>query len=186
MRKSSDLYFVSSNKHKFKEAEKILSSFGIKLSFFNHGLQEIQSDSLKEIARFKAAAAYKKLQKPLIIEDDGLFVDSLGGFPGPYSSYVFDTIGNDGILQLLKKKRNAKFVSIITFCNKKIIKNFEACIAGAISKKPKGDGWGYDPIFIPKNYSKTFAEIQNKNEISHRFKALKKFSNWYSRESNAR
>ncbi len=165
MRKSSDLYFVSSNRHKFKEAEKILSSFGIELSFFHHELQEIQSDSLKEIARFKAAVAYKKLKKPLIIEDDGLFVDSLGGFPGPYSSYVFGTIGNDGILQLLKQKRNAKFVSIITFCNKKIIKNFEACVVGTISKKPKGDGWGYN--FHSKKFFKNFCRnSEQKRDIS--------------------
>ena len=179
----SNLYFVSSNKNKFNEAEKILSCFDIKLRFFKHELQEIQSDSLKEIAKFKAINAYKKLKKPIIIEDDGLFINSLNGFPGPYSSYVFKTIGNDGILQLLKKERHAKFISIITFCNKQIIKIFEASLTGTISSRIKGNGWGYDPIFIPKNNSKSFAELQNKNNLSHRFKALKKFSKWYNQES---
>ena len=67
----------------------------------------------------KAQDAFSKLKKPVIIEDDGLFINSLDGFPGPYSSYVFKTIGNKGILNLLKNNRKAKFVSIITYCDKK-------------------------------------------------------------------
>jgi XTP/dITP diphosphohydrolase len=59
------------------------------------------------------------------------------------------------------------------------LKSFEGKLDGEISKTLKGKGWGYDPIFIPNNSVKTFAEINNKNELSHRFKALKKFSKWY-------
>ena len=179
MRQSSDLFFVSSNNHKYQEAKKILEPFGIKLGFFKYELKEIQSDSLMNIASKKAKDAFLKFQKPVIIEDDGLFINSLDGFPGPYSSYVFKTIGNKGILTLLKNNRKAKFVSIITFCDKKILKSFDGKLDGTISKSQKGKGWGYDPIFIPKNTRKTFAEINNKNELSHRYKALKKFSNWY-------
>ncbi len=179
MQKSSELLFVSSNIHKFKEAEKILNSFGIGLGFFKLNLEEIQSNSLKEIASKKARDAFSKCKKPVIIEDDGLFIDSLEGFPGPYSSYVFKTIGNKGILNLLNNKRKAKFVSIITYCDKNTLQSFDAKIDGTISKSQKGKAWGYDPIFIPKNSKKTFSELNNKNEISHRYKALKKFSNWY-------
>ena len=103
----------------------------------------------------------------------------LNGFPGPYSSYIFKTIGNKGILNLLKQNRKAKFVSIITYCDKNILESFDAKIDGSISKSVKGKGWGYDPIFIPNNLQKTFAELNNKNELSHRYKALKKFSKWY-------
>jgi XTP/dITP diphosphohydrolase len=102
MQQSSDLFFVSSNRHKYQEAKKILQSFGINLKFFKYELEEIQSSSLKEIASKKAIQAFQKCKKPIIIEDDGLFINSLGGFPGPYSSFVFKTIGNNGILQLLK------------------------------------------------------------------------------------
>lgn len=179
MQKSFDLFFVSSNNHKYLEAKNILDAFGIKLGFFKLTLEEIQSNSLNEIALKKARDAYSKFGKPVIIEDDGLFIDALGGFPGPYSSYVFKTIGNKGILNLLKNNRKAKFVSIITYCDKTISKSFDAKLDGKISTSQKGKGWGYDPIFIPKNSKKTFAEINNKNELSHRFKALKKFSNWY-------
>ena len=179
MQKSSDLFFVSSNNHKFLEAKNILGAFGIKLGFFKLNLEEIQSDSLKEIALKKAKDAYSKCRKPIIIEDDGLFIDSLGGFPGPYSSYVFKTIGNKGILDLLTNNRKAKFISIITYCDKTMTQYFDAKLDGSISKSQKGNGWGYDPIFIPKNSRKTFAEINNKNELSHRYEALRKFSNWY-------
>ena len=179
MPKSFDLFFVSSNNHKYQEAKKILNTFGINLGFFKSELQEIQSSSLKDIAQQKAKDAFSKLKQPIIIEDDGLFVDSLDGFPGPYSSYIFKTIGNKGIISLVKNNRKAKFVSIITYCDKNILQSFDAKIDGTISKSQKGKGWGYDPIFIPKNMKKTFAEIENKNELSHRFKALKKFSNWY-------
>jgi XTP/dITP diphosphohydrolase len=179
MQKSFDLFFVSSNHHKYQEAKKILDSFGIKLGFVKFDLEEIQSNSLKEIALYKAKDAFSKYKKPLIIEDDGLFIESLEGFPGPYSSYVFKTIGNKGILNLLKQNRKAKFISIITYCDKKTLQSFEAKLDGTISKSQKGKGWGYDPIFMPKNTKKTFAESNNKNKLSHRYKALKKFSNWY-------
>ena len=179
MQQLSDLFFVSSNNHKYQEANIILDSFGIKLGFFKYNLEEIQSNSLKEIASTKAKNAFSKYKKPVIVEDDGLFIDSLEGFPGPYSSYVFKTIGNKGILNLLKKNRKAKFVSIITYCDNKTLKSFNAKLDGTISKTQKGKGWGYDPIFIPKNVKQTFAELTNKNNLSHRYKALKKFSNWY-------
>ena len=179
MPQSFDLYFASSNVHKFNEAKKILNSFGINLKFFKCDLEEIQSDSLNEIAKNKALKAFQKCRRPLIVEDDGIFIDCLNGFPGPYSSYVFEKLGNKGILKLLKQNRKAKFVSIISFCNGKSIETFESKIEGTISKKISGKGWGYDPIFIPSNHQKTFAQIENKNEISHRFKSLKKFSSWY-------
>ena len=179
MLKLSDLLFVSSNIHKFKEAEAILDSFGISIQFFKLNLEEIQSNSIKEIALKKAQNAFSKCKKPLITEDDGLYIDSLDGFPGPYSSYVHKTIGNQGILDLLKKNRDAKFISNITYCDKKNLESFEGKLDGHISKSKKGTGWGYDPIFIPKNTKKTFAQLIDKNNLSHRYKALKKFSSWY-------
>ncbi len=179
MRQSFDLLFASSNVNKYQEAKKILDFFGIRLGFFESDLQEIQSDSLEDIALQKAKNAFSKCKKPVIIEDDGLFIDSLDGFPGPYSSYVYKTIGNKGILNLLKNNRKAKFVSIISYCDKKTLQSFDAKLDGSISPFQKGEGWGYDPIFMPKNTQKTFAEINNKNKLSHRYKALEKFSNWY-------
>lgn len=179
MHKLYEIHFVSSNNHKFLEAKKILKDFDINLKFLKSELVEIQSNSLIKIAQEKAKTAFSKFKKPLLIEDDGLFIKSLEGFPGPYSSYVFKTIGNKGILDLLKNNRRAHFISIITYCDKSTLKSFEGKLDGTISKTQKGKGWGYDPIFIPNNSKKTFAETSDKNELSHRYLALKKFSKWY-------
>ena len=180
MQQSYDVFFASSNVHKYEEAEKILSEFGIKLDFYQTNLVEIQDDSLSKIALQKALDAYDKCKKPVIVEDDGLFIDSLSGFPGPFSSYVFKTIGNNGILKLVEDNRGAKFRAVIAYCdsNKKP-KLFEYSISGKISKNLQGKGWGYDPIFIPEKQNKTYAELAEKNKISHRYESLKKFANWF-------
>jgi len=117
MPKSYNVLFASSNIHKYEEAKKILDKFGIKLEFFQTDLMEIQSDSLSEIALKKVLDAYDKCNKPVIVEDDGLFIDSLSGFPGPFSSYVFKTIGNNGILKLIGSNRSAQFRAVIAFCD---------------------------------------------------------------------
>ena len=181
MQRSFDLYFASSNRHKFLEAREILETFGIKLGFFKCNLIEIQSSKIRDIAFQKAIDAYNQCKKPIIVEDDGLFIDSLNGFPGPFSSFVYKTIGNEGILKLVKKNRRANFQSVISFCDKKINpKLFESKLVGKINKNSRGKGWGYDPIFVPNGKKKTFAELPDKNKLSHRYKALKKFSSWFA------
>lgn len=177
---SYDVLFVSSNKNKFHEAKTILSKNKINLGFYKNKLPEIQADSLKEIASQKAHEAYRQCNKPVIVEDAGLFIESLNGFPGPFSSYVFKTIGNSGILRLVTTNRKAKFQSVVAYCDNKYgIVLFDSKVEGKISKNSMGKGWGYDPIFIPKGHKKTYSMSSNKNEISHRYKALKKFSNWF-------
>ena len=176
-----DVLFVSSNKNKFNEAKNILSQNGINLGFFKTPLKEIQAESIKEIAALKVDEAYRQCNKPVIVEDAGLFIESLNGFPGPFSSYVFKTIGNSGILRLVKTNRQAKFQSVVAYCDNKYgVMLFDAKVEGKISKISSGKGWGYDPIFIPTGETKSYAMITHKNEISHRYKALKKFSNWFS------
>tara|TARA_B110000263_G_scaffold178588_1_gene156246 strand:- start:89 stop:646 length:558 start_codon:yes stop_codon:yes gene_type:complete len=181
MLQSSKLFFASSNSHKFEEAKRILSKIEIDLTLFKTKLEEIQSDSLAQIATRKARDAYTKVQKPVIIEDDGLFIDSLDGFPGPYSSYAYDTIGNKGILKLLEnhKVRDAKFVAIIAYCNGDVIHLFESSIPGKISSIIEQGGWGYDPIFIPDGESKTYANVSDKDKFSHRAVSLRKFAKWF-------
>ncbi len=175
-----ELFFVSSNIHKFHEAQKILKKYDITLKFFKADLPEIQSSSLIEIAKHKALTAFELCRKPLIVEDDGLFINSLNGFPGPFSSYVFNTIGNSGILNLVTENRAAYFMSVISFCDvQQEPKLFESKLNGTISEKISDSGWGYDPIFIPNGESKTFSKLEHKNDISHRSLSLKKFSNWF-------
>ena len=182
MQQSSEVFFASSNEHKFEEAQRILSTLGVNIKLFKTTLEEIQSNSLNEIAKRKAIDAFTKIQKPIIIEDDGLFINSLNGFPGPYSSYVYDTIGNKGIIRLLEntKLRDAKFVAIIAYYNGvDDVKLFESSIPGKISSIIEQGGWGYDPIFIPDGESKTYASVSDKDKFSHRSAALKIFSDWF-------
>ena len=182
MQQSSELFFVSSNENKFQEAERILSNSGVQINLFKTTLEEIQSNNLNDIAEQKAINAYELVKKSVIIEDDGLFVDSLNGFPGPYSSYAYDTIGNKGIMNLLENSqvRDAKFVSIIAYCDNDYgVKLFESSIPGKISSSIEKGGWGYDPIFIPAGESKTYANVPNKDRLSHRASSLKKFSDWF-------
>ena len=145
MQQLSELLFVSSNENKFQEAERILSNLGVQINFYKTILEEIQSNDLNDIAEKKAIYAYDLIQKPVIIEDDGLFINALNGFPGPYSSYVYDTIGNKGIMNLLEncEIRDAKFVSIIAYCDSDCdVKLFESSIPGKISSIIEKGGWG--------------------------------------------
>ena len=183
MQQLSELFFASSNEHKFQEAERILVNLGMQINLYKTTLEEIQSNDLNDIAEKKAINAYDLIQKPVIIEDDGLFIDSLDGFPGPYSSYVYDTIGNKGIMKLLENSeiRAAKFVSIIAYCDNACgVKLFESSIPGKISSVLEKGGWGYDPIFIPDGESKTYANVSDKDKFSHRATSLRKFAKWFT------
>ena len=192
MQQLSNILFASSNENKVREARKILSKFGISIIHYDINLIEIQENSLSKIASQKVLDAYEKSRSmkngltktpsAVIVEDDGLFIDSLGGFPGPYSSYAYDTIGNKGIIQLLQNSehRDAKFVAIIAYYNGiNEVKLFESSIPGKISKEIEKGGWGYDPIFIPDGESKTYANVLDKDKFSHRSASLKKFSDWF-------
>ena len=183
----SDVLFASSNENKYKEAKEILSKFDLNLIFFKCNLQEIQADTLEEVALHKVTQAFSHCSKPVMVEDDGLFIDSLNGFPGPYSAFAFRTIGNKGILQLINTKRKAKFQSVIAYCEKNNdVSLFKAVIDGKISRKMNGTRWGYDPIFIPNGHKKTYAQLPDKNSFSHRYHALRKFAMWHlhRKESN--
>src|ERR687892_1855220 len=167
--------FVSTNQNKFFEVQLILSTQNVSVEFAKISLVEIQSDSLEEIAREKAKTAFAEVGRQVIVEDDGLFIDSLGGFPGSYSSFVFRTIGNDGILKLLagSAKRSAYFRSLIAFYNGIILSISDGRVDGRISDRVTEGGWGYDPIFVPDGTDLTFAELKkSKNEYSHRKRAL--------------
>lgn len=172
------IYFVSSNKNKFREVKRILDRYNIDIEFKESSLIEIQGE-IEEIAKHKIKDAYEIIKDEVIIEDDALFIDELNGFPGVYSSYVYKTIGNDGILKLMKdvKNRGARFVSVIAYSNG-YTKLFKGIVEGLIAENRQGISWGYDPIFIPKGYTTTYAMIE-KDKISHRSMALKEFVRWY-------
>jgi XTP/dITP diphosphohydrolase len=179
------LYFVSNNYNKYEEIQSFLQKYSIDVQFSRMILTEIQSNFLIEIAIEKSKSAFEKMSMPIIVEDDGLFIDELNGFPGQYSSYFFETIGNSGIIKLLinSKTRIAYFRSIFVFYDGKISQSFVGETKGKIAHRPMGKGWGYDPMFIPDGIELTFGQLYQENrkeEFSHRTKALIKFAGWYS------
>lgn len=193
------IFFVSTNIHKYFEIKFILHDRtpDLTLNFYKQNIVEIQDDKIEKIAIEKAKSAYNIVKRPIIIEDDGLFINSLNGFPGQYSSYVFKSIGNRGILRLLQgsRARSAFFKSIFVYTNGVISKVFIGQINGKISSTITDGGWGYDPIFIPlkdyydKNNNKTFATLSKtnkKNELSHRRIALDKFVKWFHENNKSK
>ena len=179
-----ELYFITGNKGKFLEAYNILRKYGIDLRQLNVKKMEIQSEDLKEIAIEAIKQVYNRIRRPVVVEDAGLFIKALNGFPGPYSSYVFKTIGINGILKLMEniEDRRAEFKSVVAFMHPSIgIKVFEGVVRGVISNTPRGNkGFGFDPIFIPDGSEKTFAEmsVEEKNMYSHRAKAFRALGEW--------
>jgi XTP/dITP diphosphohydrolase len=186
VKKNKEIYFASSNPNKYREIEPILRQYSIISHFAKMSLQEIQSESVVRIARTKSTHAFEYIQKPVIIEDDGFYICSLNGFPGQYSSFVYETLGNKGLLKLMENKtdRNAYFLSVIAYNDGHTSKMFTGKTQGVLSGYATDGGWGFDPIFVPKNSIKTYGELSQLNRkslFSHRYKSIKKFSKWYTR-----
>jgi XTP/dITP diphosphohydrolase len=183
------VFFATGNINKFNEARSILSSYGFAVAMLRVKGDEIQSDSLKEIAKTSAVNAFKRRRLPIFVEDAGLFIDALSGFPGPYAAYVYKTIHNSGILRLMENvaNRHARFHSVIAYCDETLCEPecFDGESNGEITtteRKPQGkSAFGFDPIFQPNGSSKSFAEmtIEEKNGFSHRAMAIRKFAEWY-------
>jgi len=183
---NNTIFFVSGNKNKFNEILPVMLKNNIQIQYFKQDLIEIQSKRIEEIAKQKAKDAYNFIQKPVLVEDDGLFIEELKGFPGQYSSFIYETIGNDGILKLLKniRDRKAVFKAVIAYFDNNIEKYFTGEINGKIVEKKLGFGWGYDPIFVPEGFTVSFGQLHEngkKYQISHRFIATKKFCNWFNK-----
>lgn len=174
--------FATGNRHKISEANTVGKEYSVKFIKVNCPYAEIRDESLAKIAAEGVRYVYSRVKKQVIVEDSGLFLKALGGFPAPYSAYVYNKIGNEGILKLLRgeNNRSATFKSVIAYTEGKTVKTFEGKVNGKISTRMAGsDGFGYDPIFIPAGHSRTFAETPElKDEISHRANAFKKFIKW--------
>lgn len=177
-----NIIFVTGNAHKVQEARAILLPLGISVEQNNCGYPELQEDELEKIAAFGAEWAASKLGCEVMVDDSGLFIRALGGFPGPYSAYVFDTLGNDRILKLMKGEsdRSAVFRCVIGYCRPgEKAHLFAGEVEGGISPQSRGNaGFGYDPIFAVRG--RAFGEMADdeKNMLSHRYRALMKFAEW--------
>jgi len=193
LKKDKVAFFVTGNVHKFHEARNVLSKYNVATAMLNIKASEIQDDDLKKIATASASDAARKSGLPVFVEDAGLFIKALNGFPGPYSNYVYRTIGTKGILKLTENtsQREAYFHSVVAFCNpdeKTEPVGFEGRADGRLTHEERGEqGFGFDPIFEPNEAgtNETFAQMttQEKNKYSHRARALLKFAQWYALHS---
>jgi len=189
--KGKIVFFATNNVNKFNEARGVLAVYKIAVGMLRIKALEIQSDNLEEIAETSVVDSFQRCNLPLIVEDAGLFIETLNGFPGPYSAYVYKTIGNTGLLKLMEnlKNRKAKFHSLIAYCSTELKTPicFKGEAVGKITEEEgrnnTNSGFGFDPIFKPAKNNKTFAEmtVKEKNKYSHRAQALRKFAKWYQK-----
>jgi len=185
-----DLLLATRNPNKTREFRELLGQpFNvIDLSSFPEiAIPEETGRTFEENAGLKAIAASKQLPSLVIADDSGLEVEALGGAPGVFSArYAGENAGDvsnvDKLLRELRKqniateKRSAQFRCVIALAqNGKLLGVFEGFVEGKIVDPPRGSaGFGYDPIFEPKGFDQTFAEItpESKNKISHRGQAI--------------
>jgi XTP/dITP diphosphohydrolase len=186
-----ELVVATRNRHKTREIEHILGpEFVVRDLGAHPEVSEIRESgtSFEENAKLKALAASKQLPALVIADDSGLEVDALGGAPGIYSARyaganATDANRIDKLLRELERvratddRRHAQFRCVIALArNTNLLGTFEGILEGRIANEVRGDyGFGYDPIFIPEGFEKTFGELPTevKNTISHRAKAIR-------------
>ena len=188
-----NLIFATSNQNKVLEIQKILpKKFEIKslkdLNYFEDVPEN--ENTIEGNAIFKAKYIYEKFNINVFADDTGLEVEALNGEPGVRSARYAGTARNStkNIKKLLKnlkniKNRNARFKTVIALIIDNKLHKFSGIVEGYILDSPKGNnGFGYDPIFCPNGFDKSFAELtlKEKNLISHRSLAMKKLIDFIS------
>jgi non-canonical purine NTP pyrophosphatase (RdgB/HAM1 family) len=169
------IYFITGNKNKLKETQMIWSEIeGLELD-----LKEIQEIEPKKILEEKLEEAKKyKPNTNLMVEDLSLEIDGMNGLPGPLIKWFLKSVGNKGVYQMAKMFGNQQAIARVTlgFTDGKENKYFEGVVMGKIVKPAGESDFGWDPIFIPDGFDKTFAQmgVEEKNKISHRKIALEK------------
>ena len=171
----TDVTFVSTNPGKFREVRGLLAPFGVRVRWRRRKLPEPQAETLEEVVAAKLRAV-RDIPGYVLVEDSGLFVPSLGGFPGVYSAHFLKTWKFGPLLELLRRRdRAAVFRTVAGLQRGRRYWTFVGEVTGTIASRPRGrQGFGYDPIFVPTGERRTFAEIptERKNELSHRARAV--------------
>ncbi len=192
--------FVTGNAGKVAELQELLDPLGISLVADDRGYPEIQHEQLAGVAQ--AGAGYllaTGLEPPFILEDSGLFVTALKGFPGVYSRHALDTIGCQGLLALLRdvelESRSAAFQANVCYVDPHgRPHHFSGTCRGRIAERTAGSGgFGFDPIFIPDDTpsgarpAQTFGEMEQaqKNQVSHRARAGQALAAWLQAPAKA-
>ncbi|OIR14408.1 MAG: non-canonical purine NTP pyrophosphatase, RdgB/HAM1 family [Marine Group III euryarchaeote CG-Bathy1] len=175
------IHLITSNKGKVEELSAMLTPLGHETEQTDLQCPELQANNLEEVIVHGLEWLKDVVNgENVLIDDAGVFIEALGGFPGVYSRYAYDTIGLSGILKLMEgiENRRASFKCVLGFLQSNGTQYVLAGEThGTLTHKEKGEeGFGYDPIFIPDGEEKTFAELDmnRKNQLSHRGKALNK------------
>lgn len=185
------LVFATNNKHKLQEVRDILGSRVEVLSLNDincHDDIPETGTTLEENAIIKARWISKKYGCNCFADDTGLEVEALDGAPGVYSArYAGEECDSQANMQKLlenltgKTNRTAQFRTVIALIINKEEVLFDGVVKGSISTEKQGEaGFGYDPIFVPEGYKLSFAQMgsEEKNSISHRYRATEKLSNY--------
>ena len=156
------LLLVSSNERKIEQLRKLLEP-DFDLEIMQTEYPELKLDDPCDISKAAAKMLAERTNKTVLVEDSGMHVDALKGFPGIMTKFTFNRIGNKGILKLMKGEKNRKawYKSALGLCSpgKKPL-CFLGVEEGKIAEKTKGaKGFGQDPIFIPKGSKKTYGEL---------------------------
>jgi XTP/dITP diphosphohydrolase len=192
----SNIIIATHNNHKVLEIKAVLPQSIILKSLKDlNDAEPIEEtgNTLKENAIIKAKAVFQKYKQPTLADDSGLWVDALNGQPGVYSARFAGPNASDldNCNLLLSKLHNApfrtaSFITVLCYINALGEEHiFEGKVNGQILKSPQGNnGFGYDPLFLPENESRSFAQMaaEEKNRLSHRFRALQKFSAFLNSE----
>lgn len=150
---------------------------GFPIEIADVDLVEIQSLNLEDIITNKVKEAYKKLKKPVLVDDVGIFFDAWNGFPGPFIKFLYQSGGGELILKMLagEKNRNVTIKAAAGFYDGKKLLTCVVDVKGTVATEERGeDGWAFDFVFIPEGDTRTFAQMgtKEKNKRSHRFKSM--------------
>ena len=184
------LIVATRNAHKTREIQRILGAdFAVSdLSAYPESPETVESGkTFQENAVLKATAASRQLPGLVVADDSGLEVDALGGAPGIYSARYASQNATDNqnidklvseLARIERAKSSARFRCVIALAREgKLLGTFEGVVEGVIVDSPRGtSGFGYDPLFIPSGFGKTFGQLSpsEKDRVSHRARALEK------------
>ena len=188
------IVFATNNKHKLEEIKDILGKDFEIVSLTEIGCHEDIPETgltLEENARQKSTYIVEHYNHDCFADDTGLEVDALNGEPGVHSARYAEGTDHDSEANMRKllskmsnvKDRTARFRTVISLIINGVEHQFEGRVEGRIATEKHGkEGFGYDPIFIPEGYDKSFAELgeEVKNQISHRARAVKKLAEYLS------
>ncbi len=164
--------FVTGRAEKVAEVERM----GFRLERFHLDLPEIQALDPAAIAEEKARAAYRRLSRPVVVEDSGLAIPAWGGFPGALVKWLERSAGVEAMARMLASfpDRSATATCSVAYFDGRELVTSRGEVPGAIAACPRGSGgFGWDCLFIPEGSDRTFAEMrpEEKDGISHRRRA---------------